>query len=180
VSRRSGRWPAGAWAHPKRLVIEEPWLVNGGHGASLRHHNSACGRVPGRPPHRASPTSTAGHHQIMIFCLYEPYYNTIITTQPRVTTFGTPTSKCWPHTPARKPHMYAPYVCGAPVTRLPTESDGSLWAGCASGRWRCPSGCCCHPLHPMPAASRRHHCPAAAAAARRWASPHRDLCRPPA
>jgi hypothetical protein len=24
-----------------RLVIEAPWLVNGGHGASLRHHNAA-------------------------------------------------------------------------------------------------------------------------------------------
>jgi hypothetical protein len=129
VSRRSGRWPAGAWAHPKRLVIEEPWLVNGGHGASLRHHNSACGRVPGRPPHRASPTSTAGHHQIMIFCLYEPYYNTIITTQPRVTTFGTPTSKCWPHTPARKPHMYVCALCMRGAYHPPTHRKRRITLG---------------------------------------------------
>jgi hypothetical protein len=29
------QWPHALW----HAVIEAPWLVNGGHGASLRHHN---------------------------------------------------------------------------------------------------------------------------------------------
>jgi hypothetical protein len=29
---------------PRAAYIEAPWLVNGGHGASLRHHNAQCAR----------------------------------------------------------------------------------------------------------------------------------------
>jgi hypothetical protein len=37
---------------PKRLVIEAPWLVNGGHGASLRHHKEDTGAPSGAPRRR--------------------------------------------------------------------------------------------------------------------------------
>jgi hypothetical protein len=47
LSSDAERVPPASSVH-KRLVIEAPWLVNGGHGASLRNHNARRWRRRGR------------------------------------------------------------------------------------------------------------------------------------
>jgi hypothetical protein len=55
--RQRSPQPRGA---ASAIPIEAPWLVNGGHGASLRHHNRSLPRSPRRAPSPAAALLNEG------------------------------------------------------------------------------------------------------------------------
>jgi hypothetical protein len=50
-------------------MIEAPWLANGGHGASVRHHDDLCATVPAMPPAtvcQRTPTAPGSPAKVLI------------------------------------------------------------------------------------------------------------------
>eukprot|EP01049_Picozoa_sp_SAG25_P006678 SAG25_NODE_514_length_7279_cov_5.792758_2_plen_174_part_00 len=62
-----GREPDGAATPHSTRVIEAPWLVNGGHGASLRHHKvtslASVGAIPSFRATRRRPQQPIVHQR---------------------------------------------------------------------------------------------------------------------
>jgi hypothetical protein len=68
-----GREPDGAATPHSTRVIEAPWLVNGGHGASLRNHKvTSSGRSPRFGPHGGGPNNRSSTKEEKQGC-WDPY-----------------------------------------------------------------------------------------------------------